>query len=41
VFRFGPDQITVENVERMAEQVRDEIRRFSAESTFGEKYLES
>jgi very-short-patch-repair endonuclease len=29
VFRFGPDQITLENVERMAEQVRDEIRRFS------------
>ena len=33
VFRFGPDQITLENVERMAEQVRDEIRRFSTEST--------
>ncbi len=37
VFRFGPDQITLENVERMAEQVRDEIRRFSTESTFGKK----
>ena len=33
VFRFGPDQITLENVERMAEQVRDEMRRFSTEST--------
>lgn len=33
VYRFGPDQITLENVERMAEQVRDEIRRFSTEST--------
>ena len=37
VFRFGPDQITVENVERMAEQVRDELRRFSTESTLVEK----
>jgi hypothetical protein len=37
VFRFGPDQITLENVERMAEQVRDEIRRFSTESTLDEK----
>jgi very-short-patch-repair endonuclease len=37
VFRFGPDQITLENVERMAEQVRDEIRRFSTESTLVEK----
>ena len=37
VFRFGPDQITLENVERMAEQVRDEIRRFSTESTLGKK----
>ena len=37
VFRFGPDQITVENVERMAEQVRDEMRRFSTESTLDEK----
>lgn len=37
VFRFGPDQITLENVERMAEQVRDEIRRFSTESTLLEK----
>lgn len=34
VFRFGPDQITLENVERMAEQVRDEIRQFSTESTW-------
>jgi len=33
VFRFGPDQITLENVERMAELVSDEIRRFSTEST--------
>jgi very-short-patch-repair endonuclease len=33
VFRFGPDQITLENVERLAEQVRDEIRRFSTKST--------
>lgn len=33
VFRFGPDQITLENVERMAEQVRSEIRRFSTVST--------
>lgn len=32
VFRFGPDQITLENVERLAEQVRDEIRRFSTQS---------
>ena len=37
VFRFGPDQITLENVERMAEQVRDEIRRFSTESTLAKK----
>jgi very-short-patch-repair endonuclease len=37
VFRFGPDQITLENVERMAEQVRDEMRRFSTESTLKEK----
>jgi very-short-patch-repair endonuclease len=37
VFRFGPDQITLENVERMAEQVRDEMRRFSTESTLDEK----
>jgi very-short-patch-repair endonuclease len=37
VFRFGPDQITLENVERMAEQVCDEIRRFSTESTLVEK----
>ena len=37
VFRFGPDQITVENVKRMAELVRDEIRRFSTESTGTEK----
>jgi very-short-patch-repair endonuclease len=37
VFRFGPDQITVENVERMAEQVRDELRRFSTESTLVKK----
>ena len=37
VFRFGPDQITLENVERMAQQVRDEIRRFSTESTLGKK----
>ena len=37
VFRFGPDQITLENVERMTEQVRDEIRRFSTESTATEK----
>jgi very-short-patch-repair endonuclease len=37
VFRFGPDQITLENVERMAEQVRDEIRRFSTESTLVKK----
>lgn len=36
VFRFGPDQITLENVERMAEQVRDEIRRLSTESTLVE-----
>ncbi len=33
VFRFGPDQITLENVERLADLVRDEIRRFSTEST--------
>lgn len=33
VFRFGPDQITLENVELMADLVRDEIRRFSTEST--------
>ena len=33
VFRFGPDQITLENVERMAELVSDEIRQFSTEST--------
>jgi very-short-patch-repair endonuclease len=37
VFRFGPDQITLENVERMAEQVRDEIRRFSTETTLAKK----
>jgi very-short-patch-repair endonuclease len=37
VFRFGPDQITVENVEGMAEQVRDELRRFSTESTLVKK----
>ena len=37
VFRFGPDQITLENVERRAEQVRDEMRRFSTESTGTEK----
>jgi very-short-patch-repair endonuclease len=37
VFRFGPDQITLENVERMAELVRDEIRRFSTESTLAKK----
>ena len=37
VFRFGPDQITLENVERMADQVRDEIRRFSTESTSAQK----
>ena len=37
VFRFGPDQITLENVERMAEQVHDEIRRFSTESTSAKK----
>ena len=37
VFRFGPDQITLENVERMAEQVRDEMRRLSTESTLVEK----
>jgi hypothetical protein len=37
VFRFGTDQITLENVERMAEQVRDEIRRFSTESTLAKK----
>jgi hypothetical protein len=33
VFRFGPDQITLENVKRLAEQVGDEIRRFSTKST--------
>ena len=37
VFRFGPDQITLENVERMAEHVRDEMRRFSTESTLAKK----
>jgi hypothetical protein len=34
VFRFGPDQITLKNVKRIAKQVRDKIRRFSTESTF-------
>ena len=38
VFRFGPDQITLENVERLAEQVRDEIRRFSTKSTSVENH---
>jgi very-short-patch-repair endonuclease len=37
VFRFGPDQITLGNVERMAEQVRDELRWFSTESTLDKK----
>ena len=37
VFRFGPDQITLGNVERMAEQVRDVIRRLSTESNLAEK----
>ena len=37
VLRFGPDQITPENVERIAEQVRNKIRRLSTESTLVEK----
>ena len=37
VVRLGPDQITLENVERMAEQVRDEIGLLSTESTLVEK----
>jgi hypothetical protein len=35
VIRF--DQITLENVERLAEQVRNKILRFSTESTLVEK----
>jgi hypothetical protein len=34
VYRFSPDQITLENVERLAEHVGDEILRFSTKSTF-------
>ena len=38
MFRFGPDQITLENVERLAGQVRYEIRRFSTKFTLVENH---